>query len=115
MRIHPLALALCVPALVLAAGTAKAGKRASGPVTSSKEAKAIAEQETGGQAVSARRTALNGASGAWEVEVRMPREAQGWRCVIDADTHLIHTKTRIPQPGAKGKPEASPKMVRGTR
>ena len=43
MRIHPLALALCVPALVLSAGTAKAGKRASGPITSSKEAKAIAE------------------------------------------------------------------------
>lgn len=115
MHIHPLALALCVPALVLVAGTAKTGKRAAGPVTSSKEAKAIAEQETGGKAVSARRTALNGASGAWEVEVHMPRDTQGWRCLIDADTHLIHAKTRIPQPGAKAKSGGAPRVVRGTR
>ena len=115
MRIHPLLLALCLPALVLAAGTAKAGKRASGPVTSSKEAKAIAEQETGGKAVSARRTALNGASGGWEVEVRMPRETKGWLCLIDADTHLVHSKTRIPQPGGKAKPEPAPRVVKGTR
>ena len=115
MRIHPLALALCLPALVLAAGTAKAGKRPSGPVTTTKEAKAIAEQETGGKAVSARRTALNGASGGWEVEVHMPKEPQGWRCLIDADTHQVHTKTRIPQPGGKGKPAGPTRVVKGTR
>lgn len=111
MRLPLLATLLLVPALVLQAATPKATRRGSGPVKSAKEAKAIAEQETGGRATSARRVHLNGASGGWEVEVHMPRESQGWRCVIDADTHLIHTKSRIPQPGAKAAP--APKVVRG--
>lgn len=107
------ALAL-VPALVLSAGTARPRKRATGPVTSAKEAKAIAERETGGRAVSARRIPLNGASGGWEVDLRMPGEERGWRCVIDADTHMVHTKTRIDPPG-KGKGDGPVRMVRGTR
>ena len=72
--------------------------RRSGLVSSAKEAKAIAEQETGGQAISARRIPLNGASCGWEVEVRMPKESRGWRCVVDCDTRTVHTKTRIEQP-----------------
>jgi hypothetical protein len=115
MRTASLALALLVPALVLATGTAKPRKRASGPVKSVKEAKAIAEQETGGKATSARRVPLDGSSGGWEVTVRMPKEAQGWRCVIDADTHMVATKTRIDQPGAKGKAEGPVRMVKGTQ
>ncbi len=113
MRRHSLALALAMPALVLSAGTTKSPKRSSGPVRSAKEAKTIAEQETGGKAVSARRIPLNGASGGWEVEVHMPRETKGWRCVIDADTHLVHSKTRIEQPGAKGKSEGPIRVVKG--
>ena len=74
MRIHPLALALLVPAIVLSARTPKPRKHALGPVKSAKEAKAIAEQETGGKATGARRIPLNGASGGWEVDVRMPHE-----------------------------------------
>lgn len=73
-----------------------------GPVHSATEAKAIAEQETGGIATSARRTSLNGASCGWEVEVHMPKEDKGWRCVIDCDTHAVFTKDRIPNP-AKGR------------
>jgi hypothetical protein len=96
-----LALALLAPALVLSAASAK--KRPSGLVTSAKQAKVIAEQDTGGKAASARRIPLNGASGGWEVDVRMPREDKGWRCIIDADTRTVHTKTRIDQPGGKGK------------
>ena len=113
MRLRTLALALLVPALVLAA--AKPKKRNSGQVRSAKEAKAIAEQDTGGKATSARRIPLNGASGGWEVEVRMPREAKGWRCTIDSDTRTVHSKTRIDQPGAKGKAEGPVRMVKGTQ
>jgi hypothetical protein len=115
MRVATLALALLVPAIVLAAGTTKPRKRASGPVKSAKQAKAIAEQETGGKAISARRVPLNGASGGWEVDVRMPKEAKGWRCIIDSDTRMVATKTRIDQPGAKGKAEGPVRLVKGTQ
>lgn len=75
--------------------------RKGGPVSNAKEAKAIAERETGGQALSAQRVHLNGASGGWEVIVHMPKEDRGWRCIIDADTHGVYTKDRIPNPPAK--------------
>lgn len=113
MRVRPLALALVLPALTLLASSPKGHKRAPGPVKSAKEAKAIAEQDTGGTAVSARRIPLNGASGGWEVDVRMPHESRGWRCVVDADTRMVHTKTRIDQPGAHGKTEGPVRMVKG--
>jgi len=70
------------------------------PVRTAKEAKTIAEQETQGLATSARRIALNGATGGWEVVVHMPGEPRGWRCVVDNDTHTVFTKTRIPNPEA---------------
>lgn len=108
------ALAL-VPALVLSAGTPRSRKHSGGPVRTAGEAKAIAERETGGKAVSVRRIPLNGASGGWEVDLRMPGEARGWRCIIDSDTHMVHSKTRIDQPGTKGKDEGPVRMVRGTR
>jgi hypothetical protein len=113
MRTRLMALALLVPALTLAAASPK--MRASGLVRSSKEAKAIAEQETGGKATSARRIPLNGASGGWEVDVRMPHEEKGWRCIIDADTRMVHSKVRIDQSGSKGKGEGPIRMVKGTR
>lgn len=110
-----LALAL-IPALVLSAATTKPRRsHASGPVKSAKEAKAIAEHETGGRAVSARRIPLNGASGGWEVDLRMPGEERGWRCIIDADTHMVHSKARIDQPGAKSKADGPVRMVKGSR
>jgi hypothetical protein len=113
MRMNPLALALFGPALILAATSTHA--RTPGTVKSPKEAKAIAERDTGGKATSARRIPLNGASGGWEVEVRMPREDKGWRCIIDADTHMVLSKNRIDQPGRKGKAEGPIRMVEGTR
>jgi uncharacterized membrane protein YkoI len=67
-------------------------------VRSAKEAKAIAERETGGTAVSAKKIPLNGATGGWEVEVRMPDEDRGWRCIVDCDTRAVRTKDRIPNP-----------------
>ena len=118
MRKRTLATALVLAALfplALSAGTPKHRKHASGLVRTAKEAKAIAEQETGGKAVSARRIPLNGASGGWEVDVRMPHEAKGWRCVIDSDTRMVHTKSRIDQPGGKGAAEGPVRVVKGTR
>jgi hypothetical protein len=92
---------LIVPSLLHAGGhRSKSHKSKSGPVSSAKDAKSIAEQDTGGRAVSAHRISLNGASCGWEVEVRMPHEERGWRCVIDCDTRMVHTKTRIDQPKA---------------
>lgn len=108
------ALAL-VPALVLSAGTPRPRKHAGGPVKTAGEAKAIAERETGGRAVTARRIPLNGASGGWEVDLRMPGEERGWRCIIDSDTHMVHSKARIDQPGAKGKSDGPVRMVKGAR
>ena len=108
------ALAL-VPVLVLSAGTPRSRKHAGGPVKTAGEAKSIAERETGGRAVSARRIPLNGASGGWEVDLRMPGEERGWRCVIDSDTHMVHSKARIDQPGAKGKADGPVRMVKGSR
>lgn len=115
MHRRSMALTLLVPALVLSAGTTKSKKHASGPIKSAKEAKAIAEQDTGGKAVTARRIPLNGASGGWEVEVHMPNEAKGWRCIIDSDTRMVHSKTRIDQPGGKGKSEGPVRVIKGTR
>jgi len=53
--------------------------------------------------VRARKIALNGASAGWEVEVRMSGEDRGWRCIVDADSRSVFTKTRIPNPEARKK------------
>ena len=92
---------MLVPSLVLSA-TPKHPRRG-GPVNSAKEAKAIAEQDTSGIAVSARRVYLNGATCGWEVEVHMPKEDRGWQCIVDCDTQMVFTKTRIPNPKAPKK------------
>lgn len=108
------ALAL-TPALILGAAATKPRKHTTGAVKNAKEAKAIAERETGGHAISARRIPLNGATGGWEVEVRMPHEAKGWRCIIDADTHMVYSKTRVDQPGGQGRSEGPVRMIKGSR
>jgi hypothetical protein len=71
-----------------------------GPVRTAKDAKTIAEQDTRGLALSAHKIYLNGATCGWEVLIHMPREARGWRCVVDCDTRSVFTKTRIPNPAA---------------
>lgn len=95
-----LAAVLILPALIC---PLQARYRRGGPVSSAREAKAIAERETRGEAVSAQRIHLNGASGGWEVDVRMPQEERGWRCIVDCDTHMIRTRDRIPNPPRKKK------------
>ncbi|MBI4911941.1 MAG: hypothetical protein HY823_04320 [Acidobacteria bacterium] len=84
-----------------------AGKRNSRPRAASARteagAKRIAESETGGTAVSARRIHLNGATCGWEVLVHMPREDRGWRCIVDCDAPNLHSRERIPNPPLKGR------------
>ncbi|HEU4951911.1 MAG TPA: hypothetical protein VFT46_08150 [Holophagaceae bacterium] len=104
MKVRAAAL-LLLPALLAAGGH----RRHRGPLVTQKEAKTIAARDTGGIAVSAREIPLNGASGGWEVDVRMPGETQGWRCIIDDDTRMVHTKSRIPNP------EAHPRGRKGAR
>jgi hypothetical protein len=70
------------------------------PLTQARQARGVAEDATGGIAVSARRIPLNGATGGWVVDVHMPGEARGWRCVVDRDTRSVHSRTRIPNPPA---------------
>ena len=92
-------LAILLVPVMLAGGPPKPRLRPrGGPVSTAREAKAICEQDTGGRAVSARRVPLNGASGGWEVEVHLPKENRGWRCIVDNDTHQVYTKDRIPNP-----------------
>lgn len=100
-------LFLLAPALglsLLAERTPKAPKPPKAPkvrvarAVNASEAKAIAERETGGHAVSAHRIPLNGATGGWEVTIRMPKEDRGWSCIVDNDTHMVYRKTRIPNP-----------------
>lgn len=95
----PLTL-LCLLAILPLAASAppKPQRQRYGVVRNAKEAKQIAEVETGGIAVGARKTRLNGASCGWEVDVHMPKEDRGWRCMVDCDTRMVHTKDRIPNP-----------------
>ena len=91
----PLAPLLLVPALV---APSRPPRAVTVPVKTAREAKAIAERDTGGIAVSARCVPLNGATGGWQVDVHMPGEARGWRCIVDNDTRRVFMKTRIANP-----------------
>lgn len=86
-------LLLLISASVLALSSLSAS-----PVRTAKEAKVIAEQETHGHAVRAHRIPLNGATCGWEVEVFMPNEDRGWRCIIDCDSRMVFRRDRIPNP-----------------
>lgn len=89
---------LLIPALLAADAPRPRVQRRSRLVSTAREAKAISEAATGGKAVSARPVPLNGATGGWEVDVHMPKEARGWRCIVDNDSHMVFTKDRIPNP-----------------
>ena len=64
----------------------------------SERAKGIAAVEVGGEAIAARLIDLNGATGGWEVLVRMSTGDKGWRVVVDRDTWTVRDKTQIPNP-----------------
>jgi len=70
------------------------------------EAMGVAEVETGGEAVSARRIAMGGTvspdgKGGFEVLVHMPRQGKGRRCLIDGNTLRVRRVEEIPNPASK--------------
>jgi hypothetical protein len=70
------------------------------------EAMGVAEAETGGEAVTARRVAMNGTAapdglGGIEVLVHMPNAKQGWRCLIDSNNMKLRSKERTHNPPSK--------------
>lgn len=69
-------------------------------------AKGVAEAETGGEAVTVRRVAMNGTAspdglGGIEVLVHMPNAKTGWRCLIDSNNMKLRSKEPIPNPPSK--------------
>lgn len=64
----------------------------------SDRAKGVAAVEVGGEALAARLIDLNGATGGWEVLVRMPQGGKGWKVVIDRDTWAVRSKEQVPNP-----------------
>ncbi len=114
MRVMCLCLSLTLAVPLAAADKAPARKREPKvtsapriknvrPVSNAKTAEEIAERETGGIAVSSHRIPLNGATGGWEVEIHMPKAEKGFRCVVDNDTHAVHSKTMISNPTKPGR------------
>ena len=72
------------------------------PCVTPEDAKAAAEAETLGEAVTARHISLNRAGfGGWEVLVHMPGKEQGWRVVINWDDGKVLGKEAIPNPPSK--------------
>lgn len=61
-------------------------------------AKGVAAVEVGGEAIAARLVDLNGATGGWEVLVRMSSGDHGWRVMVDRDTWTVRSKTQVPNP-----------------
>ncbi|MBS1784142.1 MAG: hypothetical protein JST24_01795 [Acidobacteria bacterium] len=61
-------------------------------------AKGVAAVEVGGEAIAARLIDLNGATGGWEVLVRMSSGNQGWRVIVDRDTWTVRSKAKVPNP-----------------
>lgn len=59
-----------------------------------------AEERTGGVAVSAREIPLNGATRGYEVQIRMPGRARGWKVVVDGDTGRICRTSATSHPEA---------------
>jgi len=74
------------------------------------DAMAVAEAETGGEALSAHRIDLNAATGGYEVMVRMPEKERGYRVVIDVDTRRVRDTYAIPNPlGLPPNPQEGPR------
>lgn len=59
------------------------------------KAKGIAAVEVGGEAVAARRIDLNGATGGWEVLVKVEGKEVQWKVVIDRDTWTVRRKDKV--------------------
>ncbi|BDU73895.1 hypothetical protein [Mesoterricola silvestris] len=71
------------------------------PCTTLEEAKAVAECDTLGEAVTARKTLQTDGTKGWEVLVHMPGKKRGWRCIIDWDLGKVRLKDSIPNPPSR--------------
>ena len=80
-----------------------------------RQAMDLAEMETGGEAVRARRIELGGTHtrgglpGGMEVLVRMPEGERGWRCLIDVEVWKLRRKLPIPNPPPPRRRRAQPR------
>lgn len=92
---RPLSAALCALGSVCMAHTSQEPCRTPG------EAKAIAESETLGEAVTVRRIIQSDGTPGWEVLVHMTGRAKGWRCVVDQDLAKVRWKEAIPNPPSR--------------
>jgi hypothetical protein len=86
------------PVLLLVTGIAMI---AGVPCTTAEEAKAVAECETLGEAVTARRIEQSDGTPGWEILVHMPGKKHGWRCIVDGDLGKVRKKEPIRNPPSK--------------
>lgn len=107
VRFHALLLACALGALApVAAVAARPPMHNPTPDYLVKEARAEAEADTGGQAVSARWArlprSLKSDHRGVEVLVHMPGENQGWRVWVQVHRKIVvHSKERIPNPAVR--------------
>jgi hypothetical protein len=71
------------------------------PCTTADDAKAIAECETLGEAVTARQVDQSDGSKGWVVLVHMPGKRKGWRVMIDWELGKMRWKEAIDNPPSK--------------
>ncbi len=71
------------------------------PCDNAEDARALAESETLGEAVTTRRIIQTDGTKGWEVLVHMPGRAQGWRVIIDRDLAKVRWKEAIRNPPSR--------------
>ncbi|NTV74804.1 MAG: hypothetical protein HGA66_11420 [Holophaga sp.] len=72
-----------LPGLLCCIGTVGMATTSWEPCRTPSEARAIAESETLGEAVTVRRILQSDGTRGWEVLVHMAGRARGWRCMVD--------------------------------
>ncbi len=102
MKLSALRNTLCVCALatspIAASAQTPVAPGSKAYLYEAERAKGVAAVEVGGEAIAARLIDLNGATGGWEVLVRMSSGDTGWRVIVDRDTWTVRTKTQVPNP-----------------
>jgi len=94
LRIHAL-FPLAVLTRIVSAQSAEE------PCDTAEDARALAESETLGEAVTTRRIIQTDGTKGWEVLVHMPGLAKGWRVIIDRDLAKVRWKEAIWNPPSR--------------
>ena len=68
---------------------------------SGKEARAIAELDTHGEAVTHHHVIQTDGTPGWVVLVHMPGKEKGWKCMVDVDTARVRWKEAIRNPHSR--------------